>query len=342
MQRWQLGFQRELGGGFVGELGYVGNKDGIEITRNINALPLQYLSTSALRDDQRIAYLTQQIANPFRGLVPTTPALNNAERLPRERLLRPFPHFNEVNTTTNQGYSFVYSLQMQLEKRFSRGYTIQANYTWSKFMQATEYLNPADPMPLETISDFDAPHRLAVSGIYELPFGKGKAFGGDASGLVNGLIGGWQLSGIYTFQAGTPLTFLNNSSNFTILGDISTIKVDNPTRERWFNIDSPAFGQRFITNASGALVVNPAINLANNVRTAPLRFSFLRGDVVNNWDLSAIKNTRFNERFNFQIRAEFLNAFNRVQFRRRTPILEIRLSGRSTPAIRVTIRAVFS
>jgi len=128
------------------------------MTRNLNATPLQYLSTSPTFDQTKVTYLTQTLANPFAGLVPAGTFLASTT-IARERLLRPFPQFDQVTTTTNQGYSWYHSLQMNLERRFNNGFTFQASYTFSKFMEAITYLNAADPLPTEVISDFDRPHR---------------------------------------------------------------------------------------------------------------------------------------------------------------------------------------
>ncbi len=153
MQRWQVGFQRELPGGFVGEANYVGNYgDDIEISRNINSLPNEYLSTSGVRDQAKIDYLSQSVPNPFFGLMPSTAiAALRGSTITRERLLRPYPQFDAVNTTTNDGRSWYHSLQVRLDKRFSRGYTIGANYTFSRYTQATELLNGADLEPTKMI-----------------------------------------------------------------------------------------------------------------------------------------------------------------------------------------------
>ena len=113
-------------------------------------------------------------------------------------LLRPYPHFGSISTTTNQGYSWYHSMQMQFERRFSKGFTIQGSYTFSKFMEAVSYLNAADPMPLESISDFDVPHRFVASGIWEIPVGRGRAFGSEMPKALSAVLGGWQFSAIYT------------------------------------------------------------------------------------------------------------------------------------------------
>lgn len=296
MQRWQLGFQRELPMGFVGEITYVGNRGThIEITRNINATPLQHLSTSPTRDQARINYLSQNLPNPFAGLVPAGTFLAGAN-IARERLLRPFPHFDAVNTTTNQGYSWYHSMQMQVEKRFTRGYTLQASYTFSKFMEAVEYLNPADTRPVEVIAPDDRPHRFVASGIWELPFGKNRAIGSSISGVGSYLISGWQVSGIYTFQSGPAL----NWGNVIFTGDVKNIRLprNQQTVEKWINVDA---GFNRVA----------AEQLASNVRTFPLRFGSIRADKVNNVDIGFIKKTFIGEsRKEFQFRAELLNAFN--------------------------------
>ena len=151
------------------------------------------------------AFLAASVANPFAGLLPGT-SFNNAT-IARSQLLRPYPQFGDINTTNNDGKSWYHSLQASLQKRYARGYTLGFSYTYAHWMQATEYLNATDADPTKMISDLDVPHRLSISGIYELPFGKGKRFAADASGLVQGLVGGWQVQGVYTFQSGFPIAF---------------------------------------------------------------------------------------------------------------------------------------
>jgi hypothetical protein len=300
MQRWQVGMQRELPGGFMGEATYVGNYgDDIEITRNINVLPNEYLSTSAVRDQARIDYLSQNVPNPFFGLMPSTAiaALRGAT-IPRERLLRPYPQFDAVNTTTNEGRSWYHSLQLRLDKRFSKGYTVGANYTYSRYEQATELLNGGDLEPTKVISDLDTPHRLSVSGIWELPFGPGRPIGASAPAAVGMIIGGWQITGIYTYQTGRPV---GNWGNLLYTGSYDDIALDgDQTLEKWFNTDA---GFNKVT----------AQQLGSNVRTFPMRFDSVRLDPINNVDLSLIKNTRISAA-TLQIRMESLNAFNHPQF----------------------------
>ncbi len=299
-QRWQLNLQRELGGGWVAEAGYVGNRGTrIEMTRNINTLPNVYLSTSPTRDEVTNAFLNAQVVNPLRGLLPGT-TLNNAN-VARSATLRPFPLYGDLNTTTNQGYTWYHSLQASAQKRFAQNYTLLLSYTWSKFMQATEYLNPGDSMPTEVISDVDTPHRLSVSGIYELPFGRGKQFLAGTNPFVSRLVGGWQIQGIYTYQTGRPINFTNTANNGAIFnGNFADLHIEKPTVENWFN-----------TTGFNRVA---AQQLISNLRTFPLRFPNLRLDALSNVDLSVIKGTAITENVNLQFRAEALNAFNTPNF----------------------------
>ncbi len=295
MNRWQMGLQRELPGGFVWEGSYVGNKGtNIEISQNINVTPQRFLSTSPERDNPRINYLSTNMPNPMSGLLPAGAigALNGSV-ISRDRLLRPFPQFDAVNTTRFDGYSWYHSLQTGIEKRFSKGYTVQMNYTWSKFMQATELFQADDLRPQEVISDFDRPHRFVVSGIWEIPFAR------NMSALPKAILGGWQFSGVYTYQTGAPI----NWGNIIFRGDIKNIALPSDQRspQRWFNTDA-------------GFEKSAALQLASNIRTFPLRFSGIRAMSINNYDLALFKNTRFKERYNAQFKAEFLNAFNTPLF----------------------------
>jgi hypothetical protein len=298
MQRWQMGFQRELAKGFVLDASYVGNRgNAIEITQNLNVTPQRYLSTATTRDNPTINYLSQNLPNPFAGLLPAgaTNTFTNVN-IARERLLRPFPQFDAVNQSRFDGYSWYHSLQAGVEKRFSSGYTIALNYTFSKFMQASETYQADDARPQELISDMDRPHRVAVSGIYELPFGKGKPFGANTNAVVSRLIGGWQISGIYTFQSGAPVNF----GNIFYTGNWRDIANAPQTAQNWIN--------------TSGFEKTALLQPASNVRFFPARFGYVRADQINNWDLSMIKNTAIRESINFQFKAEFLNAMNHPLF----------------------------
>lgn len=297
--RYQIGIQREFKYGFVAEAVYVGNKGfDIEINRNINALPLQYLNGDNWLSPAQTAnnaLLGQQVSNPFW----TIPAFQgNAFQanttIARSQLLRPFPAFGDITTTVNDGKSQYHAGQFTVSKRFSQGYTVQAAYTWSKWIQQTEYLNAADPEPTKMISDFDSPHRFTMSSLMELPFGKGHYFLSNANDAVDRIIGGWQIGLVYTFQTGFPIPFGDIFYN----GGEVRIPSNERTTQRWFN----------------AAVFATTLPAGNHRRSLPLRFGSVRRDNQNNVDFSVKKDVRIREKMKFQFRFELINALNEPYF----------------------------
>jgi hypothetical protein len=310
--RWQIGVQRQLPGGWIVEAAYVGNYGyDIEISRNINALPNQYLNgdnsrTAAMNANN--SFLTTAVTNPFAGLLPGT-SFNNAT-IARQQLMRPYPQFGDITTTNNDGKSWYNAGQFGLQKPFTKGLTLGFSYTLSKWMQATEYLNAADPNPTKMISDLDVTNRFSASAVYALPFGKGKAFMSDASGIVEGLVGGWQIQGVYTYQTGFPIAFGSFNANTGVTsGDLfyngGTIALDQKSTAKWFNTD--AFTSLLNDSSTNATPVN-------HLRTTPYRFSDVRRDSINNLDLSLLKDVRFSGGTRLQLRLEFINVLNQPYF----------------------------
>jgi hypothetical protein len=290
-QRWSFGFQRLLPLQFVVDASYVGNRGTrLEIPRNINGVPNQYLSTSFARDQARIDYLTQRLPSPFAG---TDPIYGST--VARVDLLKPYPHFGNIVYDHNAGYSWYHSLQVRAEKRFSHGFTLQSSYTFSKLMQAIEYLNAGDIMPYETLSNTDRPHLFALTGLVELPFGRGRRLGSGMPGLLDLFVGGWQYGVVFRHQSGPPLEF--GDAIFT--GDIKDIPLSGSKRsaQRWFNVDA---GFNRIS----------AQQRAFNVRAFPLRFGHVRGDAQRRWDMSLQKTFRITEKLKTEFRGDLLNASN--------------------------------
>lgn len=295
--RWQLSMQRELRKDLALEVAYVGaHSSGIRVGRAMDAVPRQYLSTSLTRDQATIDALSRSVQNPFYPLLPNTSLASTT--VGRSQLLRPYPQFTGITVSNNDGYSNYHSLQTRLEKRFSAGYTLMVAHTWSKFMEGTGYLNETDARPEYVISDQDRAHRIAGSGIWELPFGHGRSFANHMPGVVDKVLGGWQVQGILQIQSGAALGF----GNAIFSGDLGAIPLSGgQTIQRWFNTDA-------------GFERNSLRQLGSNIRYMPSRFSGIRGPRMNNWDISMIKNISVNERFRFEFRCEFLNAFNHTQF----------------------------
>jgi carboxypeptidase family protein len=293
-QRWSLGIQRELPHEFLVEVTYTGNRGTrIPVFRNYNNTPAQYLSTLPVRDEDRNRFLIQSFKNPFSGLDPIFGA-----NISRANLLKPYPEFNDIMVEESIGYSWYHALQSRVEKRFSKGFTFQLGWSWSKLMEAVEFLNATDPMPYESIGLYDRPHRITASGIWELPIGKGKRFGNNLPAIANFIAGNWQISGVVAQQSGPALGFGNRIFN----GDINDILVPSSERtaEHWLN--------------KAGFETSTAKQLTNNIRMLPLRFSGIRGDDQTRWDFSLTKSWPIRERMKIQFRAEVYNAWNNVNF----------------------------
>lgn len=300
-QRWSYSIQFEPMARSVFELGYIGSRGTrLRVTTTMNPVPRQYLSTLPVRDQQVIDFLSARVSNPFLGIQGFEgTAFYGGANTTRAQLLLPYPHFSsDLGTGLPAGSSWYHALTARFERRFAAGLQLQSNYTWSKTMEAVSYLNPTDPIPEHVISNLDRPHRLTVSALYELPLGKGKRIGGSVTGLLNHVIGGWQLHAIYQAQSGPGLAF----GNVIYVGRYQDLKLPSNLRsiDRWFNTEG------FERSA--------ARQLANNIRTLPSRFSAVRADGMNIWDLSAHKNFKIWERLTLQLRGEAEGAMNTPNF----------------------------
>lgn len=295
--RWNFNIQKTVGKDSVIEIGYIGsNATRIPETRNLNFVPNQYLSTSLTRDQATITRNATVVPNPFRSLLPGTGL--NGNTFAQENLLRAYPQFNgnggvSIDSQPN-GYSRFHMLQARYEKRFSSGLQFLANYQWSKMMEATNRLNEGDSQLQYRVAGEDRPQRFVFSGSYELPFGKGKTFLGNASPLANRVVGGWQINSIYSFQSGGPIEF----GNVIYYGGA-------------LNWNSRNLNQVFDVTRFERVAAN---QLASNVRYFPQAFPAYRGDFINNIDISLFKNIQIVERLTAQFRVESFNAFNHTIF----------------------------
>jgi hypothetical protein len=292
--RWSLGLQRELPFQFLIEATYVGaHGENLPVTRQLNAVPAKYFSTSPVRDDVTNNRLTTQVPNPFVGLLAT--GLTGAN-VGLTQLLRPFPQFTSVQATETNGQSDYQALQSRVERRMANGFTVQMAYSWSRAMTETGYLNDFDATLERVISQWDREHTFVSSGLVEVPFGHNRRFGGSSRGVTNALLGGWQLGYIFKAQSGAPLGF----GNFLFASGmgVDDIMADDPSVAQWFNVN--AFNR--VTTQQ----------LVSNVRTKPSRFAEVRGPGYAVIDLSLLKNVSLGGSRQFQFRLEAYNLANRA------------------------------
>src|SRR6185369_2643392 len=214
IQQWNFGIQKEVTGGLLLDVSYAGAK-GTHLTRgtqNINQLPNQYDSLGS-------ALLAPNPGgNPFAGKLPTTSVLN-AATITVGQLLRPYPQFTAVTIVPPTiGNSIYSSLQTKIVKRFKSGGTLLGAYTWSKnisdsdtgfgFLETNAVGNIQDfynPRASRSLTSFDVAHRLVVSYVVDLPFGRGQRWLGNVKGAAGKLVSGWRVNGITTYQSGFPL-----------------------------------------------------------------------------------------------------------------------------------------
>jgi hypothetical protein len=166
--------------------------------------------------EQRVNYFTQQVTNPMAGLIPNS-SLNGAT-VPLQQLLMAYPQYTTVTETDvpigSQRYD---SVQMKLTHRFSNGLSATVAYTNSKNLQRLSTLNPQDvnlsnvlKTSLEKrLVDYDVPQQFSVMWTYDLPFGRGRHFGGGMSRWLDNVIGGWTLAGVYQSHSGFVIPFPN-------------------------------------------------------------------------------------------------------------------------------------
>ena len=303
-QQWSATLQRQAGRSWLVEAGYSANLSVNLVAGgyDFNQLGLEHLSLGLSLQDQ--------VPNPYAGIVPG--ALGGST-ITRAQALRPYPYYNAVSVRNpHLGSSNYHAFLLSVEKRLSAGSALLVSYTAGKLI-SDSVVTPINFGPVEqvgivgfqngkvdrraerSIDPTDVSQRFVFSGVYELPFGKGKRWTAS-SGAANAVIGGWQLNLIGTAQTGLPLVLRGASNNLADRPNSTgaSAKIDNPNRDRWF--DTTPF-------------INPPTYTYGNVgRVLP----DVRTPGTVNFDVSVIKDTRIVERLSLQFRAEFFNVFNQT------------------------------
>jgi hypothetical protein len=239
--------------------------------------------------------------NPFAGLVPGQGL--NAATISRGQLLRPYPHFTgglNMNRL-NRGYSYYNALEASATKRYSDGVTLGVSYTLAKLEDALNFFTDWDETPYRDLQGDQRRHRLVITGLIDLPFGPGKRFGASTSGVIAGLIGGWQFNTIGEIQSGRPLAY--NGSAILLDPDVALPKSEQ-SFERWFDNSSTALNNPRPDGTFAWSVLGP-----NDYRVIKGRFPDVNEPSEPQWSMSFFKNNRIGED-NLQLRVEVFNVFN--------------------------------
>jgi carboxypeptidase family protein len=230
----------------------------------------------------------------------------------------------------NGGRTSYDSLVIELRRRLSKGLLVQGSYVFSRaftnmfassssvFSQPTTLRDPSlDKSP----SPFGITHGFKTDWIYELPIGKGKALLGNAGGVLDRIVGGWEYHGAARVQSGTPFDIPNVQLVGMTLNELQdSVKVRKDAKAVYFLpqdiVDNTrrAFGTLSGTPTGKYLASPNYLDATAFNGQKGLSHVVLYGPRFARFDMSAVKRFKITERVNFEVRAELLNALNNINF----------------------------
>jgi hypothetical protein len=299
--QWMAGVDIQLPWNIGLDVAYVGNKvSKLGVSRGINDIPQSERDKAIARLGGNPAYLNATFPNPFAGLLPGT-GLNGATTN-RQQLLRPHPQFTGITRNRlNLGSAYYNALEAVATKRYSNGLMFAVNYTLMKLEDQTSFLNTYDTTPYRDLSGDQRRHRLVITTLVDLPFGPGKLWGRNTTGVVAALIGGWQFNTIGEIQSGRPLSMDGGA----ILLDTDGVALSGSEQSfnRWFDNSTAANPRPDGTYAWSVIG-------ANDYRQVGFRFHDVSEPTEPQWSFSLFKNSRLTDRVTMQLRIETFNVFN--------------------------------
>jgi Carboxypeptidase regulatory-like domain len=326
-QSWNFGIQRELRGGVLMEVNYVGSK-GTRLLRLVDGNPPQPALVAQLEafcagqptpDQVYQCNLALQFNNLWFGLEAGSPAFVavNSDAVNNNAFL----HAEVFN---NAASSIYHALQANVTKRMSNSLTFQAAYTWAHAIDnSSDPLTPSfgnQEFPRNSLdlaaergnSDFDVRQRLVINYSWALPLGRGHAH--LAEGSAGKIFGGWEVAGITTFSGGLPYDIFTPTDtahtgqtqrpDFNPTGTPAPVR--NPRTQTGPNLGTDC---QVIPALPSCIFPDAPFGSAGNVGR-----NHYRGPGVNNWDMVLQRTLSLSERFRLQFRAESYNLFNRAQF----------------------------
>ncbi|HZY63140.1 MAG TPA: carboxypeptidase-like regulatory domain-containing protein [Edaphobacter sp.] len=278
------------------------------------------------------------VTNPFKGSPYITSSLETASTISAYQLARPNPLVNGMTEDVYAGSSINYALQTRAQRRYRNGFSILASFTWSKQMDETNYFTPSvySQALHRQLSPDDRRFKIALSSTYILPFGRGKLIGNHVNRFVDKIIGGWELSGIYSFYSGTPIELPTNTAFFEGGDPADGI---TKSKSQWFNTDKfrplpnrsttvaqlaeypswtgvqklPGYGwsPTSSTDKSRNGVYN---DFKTWISDNPTTYGTVRNPYINSWNIGIRKNVPISGSVRLQLRLDAFNAFNHPQF----------------------------
>ena len=195
----------------------------------------------------------------------------------------------------NNGGSYYNSLNVKVQRRFSKGLQFVVNYDYSRLMEQVSYLNGGSYALEKRVSTYDRPSSLTISGTYDMPFGKGRLLATHMNPVLDSIAGGWSVATIYELHSGAPVPSWGN-----------LIYLGAPLNSNAENVDH-AFDTSAFNTVSNQ-------QLSQNFRTFPSQFNNIRVDHSNNIDITLTKTFAIKERVKVQFRAESFNLCNKPLF----------------------------
>ncbi len=322
-QRWTVAVQRQIGASTMVEVSYVGTysahvyvgggyNDGLSVSLSENALPASYWASGASQTPAtaNASNLTANVTNPFyignfSSLQSSNPALYaymasntffTRTMATKAQLLLPYPHMSGLTESLAPlGKVKTHQLDINLQRRFSKGLSLNASYTKLYNQSAVSFMNSYDTVPTWSEGRMGRPHRFEVTSVEELPFGHGRKW--FTNGVPAHLLGGFRLALSYEWQPGPLISF----PSVFYSGDVSNIAQGDSIPSRWFNTDG------FQKTAS----LGPQ---SYQSRVFPLTVPDVRSHSANFWNASIQRDFKIKESLTVHLRAEGLNLFNRSQF----------------------------
>jgi hypothetical protein len=274
IKSFNVAVQKELRGGFVGEVAYVG-------TRQIDQLGFRELNWSPIGGGQA----GRQLAG--------------VGRTAQTRVVAPI------------GGSQYDALQTRLDRRFANGFQVSVSYTWSKSMGIEGAPNSDGSAAIQipefydlnrALSSFDRTHNLNISNIAELPFGSGRRWL-NGGGVVAAIAGGWQVNNILSFYSGTPFNI--TSAGTSLNAPESSQRADQVVSDVQ-TLGGIGRGNAYFDPFAFKPVTEARFG------TAPWRV--LRGPGVANWDLGVFRQFELPRNMNVQLRVEAFNVLDKQHF----------------------------
>jgi hypothetical protein len=319
--QWDLAIEHQFTSNFYVSTAYVGNKGShlYSLTAAPNALNPSLLSMGSQLYDQfgPTSTAVDGVPAPYSGWASQMVdcSANVAQALvPYPQYCGPLTAINE-----NAGNSTYHSFQLKAEKRASHGIYLLASYTISKLISdvdstqtsqdigvTSQVMSPFERKRAKSISGMDIPQTAVISFVYGLPFGSGKHWLANSHGLLGRVVGGWEGTGVFHVNSGTPFIFRSSACTVPSQFVADCIPAILPGANPWaqqkgnFNPNKPLLNSAAFESPSEF----------NFYLGQGPRVSNLRGFGYRNQDFALIKNSRITEHVNFQIRAEFFNLWN--------------------------------